>query len=43
MIFNESEKDTILTGLYELQTNHEVNDVNWLDIQKLINKITELI
>ncbi len=43
MIFNESELDTILSGLYELQTNHEVNDVNWLDIQKLINKITELI
>ena len=43
MIFNESEKDTILSGLYELQANHEVNDVNWLDIQKLINKITEII
>ena len=43
MIFNESEKDTILTGLYELQANHEVNDADWLDIQKLINKITEVI
>ena len=43
MIFNKSEKDTILSGLYELQTNHEVNDANWLDIQKLINKITETI
>ena len=43
MIFNESEKDTILSGLYELQANHEVNDANWLDIQKLINKITEII
>ena len=41
MIFNESEKDTILIGLYELQANHEVNDAEWLDIQKLINKITE--
>ena len=40
MIFNKSEKDTILSGLYELQTNHEVNDANWLDIQQLINKIT---
>ena len=40
MIFNESEKDTILSGLYELQTNHEVNDANWLDIPQLINKIT---
>jgi len=39
MIFNESEKDTILSGLYELQKNHEVDDTNWLDIQKLINKI----
>jgi hypothetical protein len=27
MIFNESETDTILSGLYELQTNHEVNDL----------------
>jgi|LUMM01.1.fsa_nt_gb hypothetical protein len=41
MIFNESETDTILSGLYELQTNHEVNDAYWLDIQKLINKIKE--
>ena len=40
MIFNESEKDTILSALYELQTNHEVGDTNWLDIQRLINKIT---
>ena len=43
MIFNDSELDTILSGLYELQTNHEVNDANWLDIQELINKITEVI
>ena len=43
MIFIESEKDTILSGLYELQANHEVNDAEWLDIQKLINKITETI
>ncbi len=41
MIFNESEKDTILSGLYELQKNHEVNDEFYLEIQKLINKITE--
>ena len=39
MIFNEFEKDTILSGLFELQENHEVDDANWLDIQKLINKI----
>ena len=43
MIFSESEKDTILSGLYELQTNHEVDDADWLDIEKLINKITEVI
>ena len=43
MIFNESEKDTILSGLYELQTNQEVNDAKWLEIQELINKITEVI
>ena len=41
MIFNDSEIDTILSGLYELQTNHEVNDEFYLEIQKLINKITE--
>lgn len=43
MIFTESEKDTILNGLYELQKNHEVNDEFYLEIKKLINKITELI
>ena len=43
MIFNKSEKDTILSGLYELQANHEVNDEFYLKIQKLINKITEVI
>ena len=41
MIFNESETDTILSGLYELQKNHEVNDESYLEIQELINKITE--
>ena len=41
MIFNESETDMILNGLYELQTNHEVNDEFYLEIQKLINKIFE--
>ena len=39
--FNDSEIDTILSGLYELQTNHEVNDEFYLEIQKLINKITK--
>ena len=41
MIFNDSEMDKILSGLYELQSNHEVNDESYLEIQKLINKITE--
>jgi len=43
MTFNDSELDTILSGLYELQANHEVNDTFWLQIQKLINKIKEVI
>jgi len=43
MIFNDSEIDTILTGLYELQTNQEVNDDFWHEIQKLINKIEGVI
>ena len=43
MIFNEYEKDIVLNGLYLLQTNHEVNDEFYLEIQKLINKITEVI
>ena len=42
MIFNESETDTILSGLYELQTNHEVNDECYLEIQKLINNGYEI-
>ena len=39
MIFTNSELDTILAALYELQGNHELNDDPFLDIQKLINRI----
>ena len=42
MIFNDSEMDTILSGLYELQSNHEVNDESYLEIQKLINSGYEI-
>ena len=39
MIFTDDELDVIISGLYELQGNHEENDKHFLSLQNLINKI----
>ena len=43
MIFTDDERDVIISGLYELQENHEKNDEHFLNIQNLINKIQNVL
>jgi len=42
-IFTNDELDVILSGLYELQENHEKNDEHFLSLQNLINKIQNVL
>lgn len=43
MIFTNDELDVIISGLYELQENHEENDEHFLSLQNLINKIQNVL